>query len=561
MNIDSKYSILEDNGYYNTRGVWEVRQGSELFAELEEIATGNFIDGYFFFAYIISVAEDGSVYATDGTSASAKIWPKSDQPPWGATAAVSFVEMNGDLHIHNGVNKPIRITPTLVTNYLVDPGTGINLNVPIGLVAAKHGDWHTIAVGSVLHASHTRSPGTFAGDPPPNIGASVDLGSRVTRGNKTVTAMISYRDVLLVMFEQCIVPVGISINEAGTALVFTIDDAIDNYGAFSHRTIQNLGDDVLFCDTVGVQSVQRTVFSKTLTPEYESQVISEDVQKAFRELSTINLRQKVFTVFDTNEKAFMLFVPRDDNDEAAYERYCFIKVDQTKPKKIETWARFRGWNWRYACRSAEGNIFFGIGTQIYLLGRSGVNDISVDFKGDQETWSDGTTWDDQTGFTPVSDFDNSGIPIKFSREFPWSFMKNRENKKITKFISIDTEGSAQFDMSMFVDYFYYDPMSVGQLWSDGTTFDDGTGWDEGEYPALSPQLTMQFIGRDARGFGGQLFGNSPYGGGRNTADTRLWKWPAKFKLMKLRIDGEASEPLKLIAVTLSYMTGSIRRGS
>lgn len=560
LNIDSKYSIIEDNMYYGTDGTLKARQGTELFGELESIATANFVDGYFFFAYIISVAEDGSVYATDGTGSSARIWPKVGSAPWSPTAAVSFVEMNGDLHIHNGVNKPIRITTVLNTNYLVDAGTGINLNVPIGLVAAKHGDWHCIAVGSVLHVSHTRSPGTFAGDPPPNIAASVDLGSRVTRGNKTITAMISYRDTLLVMFEQCIVPVAIAVNTGGTALEITIDDAIDNYGAFNHRVVQNLGDDVLFCDTVGVQSVARTVFSKTVTPEYESQVISIDVQKAIKKLSTINLRQKVFSVFDTSEKCYMMFVPIDDQLASAYERTCFIKVDQTKPRRIETWARFRGWNWSYACRSAEGNIFFGLGKQIYLWGRAGVDNIFVDFKGDQETFTDGTTFDDHTGFTPVADFENSGLPIKVVREFPWSFMKRRENIKKCKYIAVDTEGTAPFTVSMFVDYLYEDQDSVGDLFTDLTAFDDGTGFDQLDNPDLKPQLSMEFMSREAPQFGAQLFGNSPYGGGRTTAEARLYKWPSKFKLMKLRVDGEITEEFKFIAVTLSYQIGSIRRG-
>lgn len=562
LNIDSKYAIIEDNIFYGTSGTLRVRQGTQLFADLVAIATGEFVDGYFFFAYIISVADDGSIYATDGTGTSAKVWPRGGFPPWSATAAVSFVEMNGNLHIHNGVNKPVRITPTLLTDYLTDVD-GTNLDIPIGLVAAKHGDWHVIAVNSTINISHTRSPGTFAGDPPPNIATNVDLGSRVSRGNKNITAMISYRDVLLVMFEQCIVPVSIATDTQNppTALVITIDDAIDNYGAFSHRVIQNLGDDVLFCDTVGVQSVARTVFTKTLTPAYESQIVSTDVQKSLQALSTINLRQKVFTVFDTNEKAYMLFVPRDDNEASSYERYCFIKVDQSKPKKVETWSRFRGWNWKYACRSAEGNIFFGAGTQIYLFGRADVNDIFVDFKGDQETFSDGFTFDDNTGFTPISSFEDSGLPIKFVREFPWSYMKRRENKKATKYLTVDTEGTAPFIVNMFTDYFYVDPQSVGDLFTDDTTFDDGSGFDQLDMPDLKPQLTTEFVAREALNYGGQQFGNSPYGGGRSNAETRLYKWPTKFKLMKFRVEGEVTEEMKLIALTLSYTMGSIRRGS
>jgi hypothetical protein len=285
------------------------------------------------------------------------------------------------------------------------------------------------------------------------------------------------------------------------------------------------------------------------------------MQAAIDKLNTDTLKYIVFSIYDNKEKAFILFVPNNSSQsegtEPDFEHPGFMYVKQERPRKIAAWSRIRGWNWHFACRSAQNEVFFGKDKQIFQWGRSGTNEVSVDFKGDQETFSDGTIFTDGTGWTPVSDVETSGIPIKFVWELPWSYLKKRENIKLMKFLSVDTEGTGIFNAKLFTDYIYFAP-DAGEEFSDGTLFTDNTGWMRWE-PLLNPQLDMEFIGRDISGYGGDPFGSFPFGGGRTTADVRLYSFPSKFKLMKLRFEGEIVNPLEFVAITVSYLEGSIRR--
>jgi len=109
------------------------------------------------------------------------------------------------------------------------------------------------------------------------------------------------------------------------------------------------------------------------------------------------------------------------------------------------------------------------------------------------------------------------------------------NIKKSRYIGFDTTGTAQFTAKMFVDNTYEDRQNPG---------------------ALLPTLEVQFTGGDSPGFGG---GGQPYGGGRRTSDERLWAWPTKFKIAKLRFEGATIEPLAFVSVTLAYQEGSVRR--
>jgi len=72
----------------------------------------------------------------------------------------------------------------------------------------------------------------------------------------------------------------------------------------------------------------------------------------------------------------------------------------------------------------------------------------------------------------------------------------------------------------------------------------------------APQLTMDFTGGDNQGFGSSLVG---YGGGRTTGDERLYGWPAKFKLAKLRFRGAVEDELAFVSITLFFMKGGYLR--
>jgi hypothetical protein len=107
--------------------------------------------------------------------------------------------------------------------------------------------------------------------------------------------------------------------------------------------------------------------------------------------------------------------------------------------------------------------------------------------------------------------------------------------KETKYIGLDTQGTANFTVQAFVDNI---------LTANGV-------------PA--PLLSMDFVGGSSSGFGNSPFGDAPFGGGRRTAEERLYAWPAKFKLLKLIFSGSTTQPLKFISVSLAYIRSSIRR--
>ena len=163
---------------------------------------------------------------------------------------------------------------------------------------------------------------------------------------------------------------------------------------------------------------------------------------------------------------------------------------------------------------------------------------------------------DYTGWTPVASIADSGVPIKFIWELPWSDNRERFLTKNSRYINFDTSGDNRFTAQMFTDNIYKDRSDLGEDWvEDSLKFDDLLGWD---VDVLNPILSMGFEGGDGPGFGADEFGED-FGGGRPTRLESLYAWTAKYKIQKLRLYGDATRNLKFISVTLGYLTGSPRR--
>ena len=170
-------------------------------------------------------------------------------------------------------------------------------------------------------------------------------------------------------------------------------------------------------------------------------------------------------------------------------------------------------------------------------------------------WDDDTPWDDYTGWNPVADVNDSGIPIKFVWELPWSDNNARFLTKSSRCIGFDTVGDNRFTAEMYIDNIYKDRNDPGEPWLDGFLWDDDLGWD---VDVLIPTLSMVFEGGDAPGFGLDEFGED-YGGGRPTRLEQLYAWTAKYKLAKLRFYGDATKELKFVSIVMAYLKGSPRR--
>jgi len=185
--------------------------------------------------------------------------------------------------------------------------------------------------------------------------------------------------------------------------------------------------------------------------------------------------------------------------------YIYTFVNELK---VRAWARFRNWRWRSSAQTELGAVVFADDTRLFSYGNQN-RPLYSDFIGTEDAQ-----------------------PIAFQWEMPWADFDQRVKEKHNRYIQLDTTGTAQFTLQMFVDRLY-------KL--------DGL---------LIPNNTMTFVGGDNGGYGDN---GQPYGGGRQTSDQRLYDWPARGKLFKLRFEGITDEPLRVVAASLMYQVGSIRR--
>lgn len=567
LNLSSKYARISRNMQRGIDGSKEIRPGTRLFADVvAHIA--DIVNVEYFAGAIIAVGTNGKIVRVDATGNVYLIWDDawaarlSGQPSgWDATTFVSFAEFQNKLIVCNGVNKPLRIRNTHMVEYLNDPASGSNVNTPIGRYVVNGGRYLVIAgladnVDRVCISS-TDTDGVFVGDGAPNDAVNIDLGSRVPLGSSAVKGIGRFRDKVVIAFEKCLLP--------GTLGTFTdgdhvpdFDDAIINNGSISHRVIQTIGngEDMLFADIVGVNSIKRALFTGSIQPERLSRLVDPEIQKDVALLDTvIALEDDTFSVFDNKSNNYMLFIP-NHGGALRTETRCFV-LKKIPEMKIEAWHEWRGWNFQAACRSSLERVFLAKGSQIYILGETHVSgdNISADFVGDQESFEDGTFFSDLTGWNPVVTVKNSGVPIKWVWELPWSDADQRFRNKESRFIRFDTEGDESFDAEMFLDNRYLDRTDPGEEWLDDTFFSDSSGWD---VEVLAPALSMEFRGGTSPGFGDDGYGQL-YGGGRPTRDEGLYAWTAKYHLFKLRMSGEAIGPLKFVSISMAYLLGSIRR--
>lgn len=465
--------------------------------------------------------------ATGGGSVGTASW---DESPgfWSATSFVCYEIFNGELTVHNGIDKPLLINidaffagdSQYPCNYLVDLATGSNVNVPIGRYA-KAINRHLIIAGdpvdpTKLHISNIDTSGTWYDDPAPNNGTYFDIGSIVPGNSQAITGMEHYRDALLVYTDDTTVAIVIGEYDASNNHIISVNDVIEKHGTVTHRSLANIGNDVLSCDVVGVPSISRALFTGALRPDRASELVDPDIQEKITALTVGATADNVFALYNIIDGQYMLFIPNNSDIDAATETICYVYT-QIDSLKIKAWARFRGWKFRGGTVSKLGILFFfGDDAKVYYY-----------------------TSDTATGGAPLyADFiddpdiaePSMGDEIEFTWEFPWSDFQQRFRIKQTRHIGIDSSGQALFTVSMFVDNL-----------------------------TDSPQLSMQMSGGDSLGFGEGGFGDGGFGGYRRTAIEQLYAWPARFKIAKLKFTGSTRDNIQFISITLSFLRGSIRR--
>jgi hypothetical protein len=538
LNMSPKYSKVLDNLERNIDGSLALRPGTVFVAALPDGA--NILNCYYFNNFVISVQASGHVTkaAGDGTVTDMQ---RDGALPWppGSTE-VNFTIFNSDLIIVNGRDKPLIISghatrpdgsanPNYMqVQFLVDLGTLNNVNTPVGKFVVAHSQFTCIAGvaahPSTLYISMQGTSGTWrteTGFDPgvDNNAIALDLGPRVSLGSATITGLVAYRDKLLVTFERGVLPLnlGVFAPAVGTSPAVhtpTDDGFIEEFGCLTHRSLISVGDDTFYADNVGVNSINRVNVFNTLRPVRASHLIDPLITAAIQALTPAQIGQYVFAVYDLRNFRYMLFVPVFSGV-TLVETLCF-SYTHIPALKVEAWARLRGWKWQAACRTSLQNVIFAGGNKLYAYDFNNASGGS-DLRNDPSVNS------------------GAGLPLTFEWEMPWADFKHRMDIKQTRYIALDTQGTATFKCEAFIDNII--------AWQ---------GVDQ-------PMLSMTFAGGDSGGYGNVPYGDSGYGGGRRSSDERLYAWTTKFKLLKLRFSGTTTLKLKFISVSIAYIHGGIRR--
>ncbi len=568
LNLSSKFARVLDNMIIGIDGSITIRQGTRLFCDLAPISNSYIIGLQYFATSLIGINRNGQMFAVNGQGSAVRVWDQdiaSALRPgltiWSPCEFVTFEEFNGQLILGNGQDKPLVVDVHIGIDYLADV-SGSNVNVPIGKIMAKSQNHLCIANGSLLNVSERNAGGTWTGDIGTVYTGIFDLKTYVTQGSTEIIGLIDFKNTLLVQFRECIVPIrfvetpAAGGNPAALTLSILEPGTIPNYGTISPHSLQNIGENVLGCDIVGVQNIGLSTFTRILEPDRPSRLVDPLLQRHMATLDTTALYNDAFSLFDRRLGVYMLMFP--DNVSLHQLKTVGFGYRFIDNLDIKAWHTYSGWNWHCGARSSEGTIFFARNrdTSIFVLGDELNNPLNADFIGEQETFTDGTTFTDQTGFSPVVDINDSGVPIKFTWELPWADLKHRALVKTLRYIIVDTEGSSPFDVTVYTDDLYRLP-DAGEPFSDGTLFTDDTGFVR-QFPLLNTMLRATMVGKDRGGFGEDRYGDL-YGGGNSTLTRNLTEMPTKFNTLKLRLEGESMDPLKFIAITLLYQMGSIRR--
>lgn len=549
-----------------------LRYGTRFIDDIKDlVSNGDVIDVHYFQGKLILVADTGEIAAIDIDGNRAVIWNTAiaallpgAPSGWGtAFDQVTFVEFSQDLIIHNGVDKPLIIDSDVIVDYLQDPGSGSNTNVPIGKYGAAVSDYHCVAgiddLENTIYVSSKGTSGVFPGDPPINDSISFDVGAKAGSGaSGGIRGLSGYRNFLLAFFREVVVVMQLgTYNDAGDHTPVFLD-TLPQVGVTGQRIIAPIENDILFADSIGVSSGKRNVFVQTVESTRVSALVAPIFQAAMGRLTQEQLLKNVFAVYNKLDKQYIIH-------DSIYGKTFVYTFDATL--KVSAWSEFVGWQWTCGCQSSLGQVFYVRDSRVYMYGNLAYDEeFFADYIDDRiGNWANSAMYA-AGDVLRDTDLDSSwicliphaasvigtfvedradqptfweayeGDAIDFLWEMPWVDAGQRQRIKKIGYISADTKGTAQFDFSIFVDFLHQD--------EDGVQIYD-------------PAIVLPFVGGDIRGFGGTP--EQPFGGGRRSTDARLWQSPVKFKTAKFVISGSTRNRLRMIALTILYSQGSYQR--
>jgi hypothetical protein len=567
FNLASKYAVVSQNVVFNDNGDLQVRWGTRQLALLFTVDSSYIVAMEYYFAYIIAVMSDGTIYAVSANGTYTLIWSsaiaatKAGAPAgWTGSQTATFTQFLGDLIITNGVDKPLVIDNTLNVQYLQDLGTGTNINTPITKYVITHNNYVVMAgdpnFPGRLYISNVGTSGTWVNDPLPNDAVTFDVDKYAPDAFGEITGLASFRDRLLVFFTEYIVSVKLGSYSTAATPVHTpaVDDVVESFGAVSHRGIVNLGDRILFLDYIGVAELKQRTLSQQLVPTRMSALIDPAMHAALGTLSRATLQARAFATFNRRENRIMWFIPENE-DTTGYQQVRVFAYSILGGGR-GAWSQFTNWTFRAGCVSTEGRVFFGGQKSVYRYG-SRNEPILTDYENltpPPTPTRDGTADDYTDGYVYGTYCPESYCAqgIAFYHELPQNSLGDRTRWKDLHYITLDTEGSSHFTLSLYLDDLKKRSESAGSTFSDGTLFTDATGW----LPTIAtPYATMDFYGGDR---GSHNIGDAPLTSNyRPTDNMNLYAMYGRFRFFKLAISGTSYSHLRIVSISLYHSVGGI----
>ncbi len=596
--------------------------------------------------YVVFGDTGAIIVVQESTGAAIRIWDgdiasfiDTGVTGWNTTEFVSHAQFGADVDFAsaviacNGYDKPIEIdlsnAPSANVGYVRYLTTPENSNtyIPRARYVTMLQDYVVMAGGYDYEAgSDNPAPttvwiaakgskacfpdetGSTTCDAVLPAAVKIDIRRYVTTGDVRIRGLGNFRNRLVIGTERVLILAALGGTDAdGEVHIPDLTDVVVNYGTLGHRTFQSIGSDFLMLDGTGVPSLTRSQLADTVKPFRRSALIEPLIQSAIRvsykdnvtPMDKDDLADRAWSIYNPREAQYMVFIPNHPDPSLTTEYIGFVYTVNDE-LDIRAWCRFRGMNYQCGMTTALDDVLFAEGSKIYKYG-SEVFPIYADKIGD-----------------PDESVPEEGLGIDFAWETPWSDFDKRLALKHTRYLGMDTDGDAEFSVSMFVDNLK-ETVDTGNLSGNPVGTTDGspiavitqaghgmsngdivyledledangipaaelntshrvhsvttdtysitvstaatsTGSDGGagglyNIVVLSPALSLTFKGGSSWGYGGPF---SAFGGGRVTRDERLFAWPAKFKQTKLRFYGSSTKRLRIAAFTFAYLLGGPR---
>ncbi len=607
ISMSPSFAVVLRNLRRNPNGSRQVRFGNSFFADVSSAVTGTIVDTEYFADRIIAVTSTGQIATVDGSGTVTAIWNNTiaallPGTPSGWSSgldSIDFVPFRQQLVIHNGVDKPVTISPAFAVTYLQDLGTGSNVNTPIGKYGCVVSNYHCVAgipaAETTVYVSSQSTAGTFPGDPAPNDSITIDVGAYAPEGSSEIRGIAGFRTNLVIFFRGAALVIELG-NYVGAVHTPKFPDALASFGLLGHRAITIIEQDILFGGLAGVSSAKRSLFSGLLDGSFLTGQVEPAYRGAIQELTDEQRLKNCFMINDEANHDMMFFVPPDK---------VFVRSAQAK-LGYESWSYYTEMDWTCGCKSFLGRIFLASGTRIYQQGNqmfANENYFADKMNDYTAVWAPLTVFNIGTIVldpgTPIGDVNRAwrvsvshtsgagtfqqdrdafptywrkyvGRSISFDMELPWIQGREPMKTKLLRYLNVATKGTGGFTLDVYVDNLYKD--EAGSVLYDPAVSMDfvgndvrGFGYEEGFPSAQSTEYELRPDGSFIlRPDGSRIIriaddGEGPFGSGRRSLDPRLYGLPVKCKMMKFRIHGRTRRFLQFVNIAFAYARGNYRR--